>query len=98
MFAYRRALAPGGRYLIVGGTMRALLRVLTVGAVDRRTHGSALGLLAVKQGPEQFGQLAQCCVDGSVRIHIDRVFALGARCLRRWRTSVEGRRSARSWC
>ena len=27
VFAYRRALAPGGRYLIVGGTMRALLRV-----------------------------------------------------------------------
>ena len=29
VFAYRRALARGGRYLMVGGTARALLRVLT---------------------------------------------------------------------
>ena len=76
VFAYRRALAPGGTYLIVGGTMRALLRVLTVGAAIGALTGRRLGLLAVKQGPEHFGQLAACCVDGSVGIHIDRVFAL----------------------
>jgi len=76
VFAYRRALAPRGRYLIVGGTMRALLRIVTVGAVVGALTGRRIGLLAVKQGPEQFGQLAQCCVDGSVRIYIDRFFAL----------------------
>lgn len=76
VFAYRRALAPGGTYLIVGGSMRALLRVLTVGAAIGAMTGRRLGLLAVKQGPEQFGPLAACCADGSVRIHIDRVFSL----------------------
>ena len=76
VFAYRRALAPGGTYLIVGGTMRALLRVVTVGALIGALTGRHLFLLAVKPGPEQFGQLAECCVDGSVRIHIDRVFGL----------------------
>ena len=76
VFAYRRALARGGTYLIVGGTMRALLRVVTVGAAIGVLTGRHLFLLAVKPGPEQFGQLAECCVDGSVRIHIDRVFGL----------------------
>nr|AIA10468.1 zinc-binding dehydrogenase [uncultured bacterium] len=76
VFAYRRALAPGGTYLIVGGTMRALLRVVTIGALIGALTGRHLSVLAVKQGPEQFGQLAECCADGSVRIHIDRVFGL----------------------
>ena len=33
VFAYRRALAPGGRYRCVGGPVAALLRVVTVGWV-----------------------------------------------------------------
>lgn len=76
VFAYRRALARGGRYLIVGGTMRALLRVLTVGAAVGALTGRHLGILAVKQGPEHVESLARACADGAVRIHIDRVFAL----------------------
>jgi NADPH:quinone reductase-like Zn-dependent oxidoreductase len=76
VFAYRRALAPGGTYLIVGGTARALLRVLTIGALIGAMTGRHLSLLAVKPGPDQFVALAACCADGSVRIHIDRVFTL----------------------
>ncbi len=56
--------------------MRALLRVVTIGALIGALTGRHLFLLAVKQGPEQFEQLAECCADGSVRIHIDRVFPL----------------------
>jgi NADPH:quinone reductase-like Zn-dependent oxidoreductase len=76
VFAYRRALAQGGAYLIVGGTARTLLRVLTIGALIGAVTGRRLSLLAVKQGPEQFAALGACCADGSVQIHIDRVFAL----------------------
>ena len=36
VFAYRRALAPGGRYRCVGGSVSALLRVLTVGSLAGR--------------------------------------------------------------
>ena len=36
VFAYRRALAPGGPYRCVGGSVRALLRVLTVGVIIGR--------------------------------------------------------------
>ena len=76
MFAYRRALAPGGRYRCVGGSVPALLRVLTVGSVVGRLTGRSIGVLAVKQGPAHFEPLADLCVAGDVTIHIDRTFAL----------------------
>ena len=43
VFAYRRALARGGRYRCVGGPVRALLRVLTVGVAGRPAHRSPDG-------------------------------------------------------
>ncbi|HEX5857186.1 MAG TPA: NAD(P)-dependent alcohol dehydrogenase [Microbacterium sp.] len=76
VFAYRRALARDGRYLVVGGTVRTLLRVLTVGAVVGALSGTRLGVLVVRQGPRHFSPLAEQCAAGDVRIHIDRVFAL----------------------
>lgn len=76
VFAYRRALAPGGRYLCVGGTVRALLRVVTVGAIIGRLTGRRLGLLMVKAGPTHFTPLAELCVAGEVDIHVDRTFRL----------------------
>jgi NADPH:quinone reductase-like Zn-dependent oxidoreductase len=76
VFAYRRALAPGGRYQCVGGTVRSLLRVLTVGNVAARLTGRRMGLLVVKLGAPHFDPLAALCVAGKVSIHIDRTFAL----------------------
>lgn len=76
VFAYRRALAPGGRYRCVGGTVRSLLRILTVGAVAGALTGRHLGMLVVQEGPTHFAAIAQQCSAGEVRIHIDRTFAL----------------------
>ena len=76
VFAYRRALASGGRYRCVGGSVRALLRVLTVGAVVGRLTGRSIGVLAVKEGPAHFEPLADLCAAGEIRIHIDRTFTL----------------------
>ena len=76
VFAYRRALAPGGRYRCVGGSVRALLRVLTVGSVVGRVTGRSIGVLVVKEGPAHFEPLADLCVAGDIRTHIDRSFAL----------------------
>ena len=56
--------------------MRALLRVLTVGWLVGRLTGRSIGVLAVKEGPAHFEPLADLCVTGDVRIHIDRTFAL----------------------
>ena len=76
VFAYRRALAPGGKYQCVGGSVRALLRVLTVGSVIGRLTGRSMGVLAVKEGPAHFEPVADLCVTGEVRIHIDSRFSL----------------------
>ena len=76
VFAYRRALARGGRYRCVGGTARSLLRVVTIGAILGRFTGRRLGVLMVKPGPNHFGPLAELCVSGDIQIHIDRTFRL----------------------
>lgn len=76
VFAYRRALAPGGRYLCVGGSVRSLLRVLTIGQLAGRLTGRRLGVLAVRTGPAHFEPLADLCVAGGIDIHIDRTFGL----------------------
>ena len=76
VFAYRRALAPGGRYRCVGGSVPTLLRVVTIGNIAGRLTGRRLGLLAVHQGPSHFEPLAELCVGGHVAVHIDRTFGL----------------------
>jgi len=76
VFAYGRALAPGGTYRCVGGSVRSLLRVLTVGWLVGRLTGRSLGVLVVKEGPAHFEPLADLCVSGDVRIHLDRTFPL----------------------
>ena len=76
VFAYRRALAPGGRYRCVGGSVRALLRVLTIGVTAGLVTGRSLGVLVVRPGPEHFQPLTDLCVAGQVGTHIDRTYPL----------------------
>jgi NADPH:quinone reductase-like Zn-dependent oxidoreductase len=76
VFAYRRALAPGGRYRCAGGSVRTLLRVLFVGTMAARLTGRSIGVLVVKPGPAHFEPLADRCVAGDVSIHVDRTFTL----------------------
>ena len=76
VFAYRRALARGGRYRCVGGTVRSMLRVLTIGAIAGKVTGRSIGVLVVKEGPAHFEPLAELCAAGEVDIHIDRTFGL----------------------
>ena len=73
---YRRALVPGGRYRCVGGPVPTLLRLLTAGTLVGLLSGRRIGILAVKPGPEHFLPLAERCVRGEVRIHVDQVMGL----------------------
>ncbi|CAM3762038.1 NAD(P)-dependent alcohol dehydrogenase [Occultella aeris] len=75
-FAYRRALARGGRYGLVGGGVPTMLGVATIGALAGLITGRRLGIMAVQSGPEFFEPLAQRCVDGGVTIRIDRTYPL----------------------
>lgn len=76
VFAYRRALAEGGRYLMVGGSARAIVRVLTVGRLAGRLTGRELGMLLVREGPAHFTPLAERVVAGEIDVRIDSVFPL----------------------
>jgi NADPH:quinone reductase-like Zn-dependent oxidoreductase len=76
VFAHRRALAPGGRYRCVGGSVPALLGVLTIGAAAGLVTGRRLSVLAVRQGPPHFEPLGELCAAGEVRTPIDRTFGL----------------------
>ena len=78
VFAYRRALVRGGSYRCVGGSVPALLRVITVGNALGRLTGRRMGLLMVNAGPKTFEPLAERCVAGQIKIHIDRTFPLDA--------------------
>jgi NADPH:quinone reductase-like Zn-dependent oxidoreductase len=76
VFAYRRALARGGVYRCVGGSVRSLVRILTVGWLAGRVTGRSLGVLVVQQGPTSFTPLADLCVGGDVSIHVHRTYRL----------------------
>jgi len=76
VFAYRRALAPGGRYRCVGGSVPAVLRILTIGWIAGRVTGRRIGMLVVKMGPTHFEPMTDLCVAGDVRICVDRTFNL----------------------
>lgn len=76
VFAYHRALLPGGRYHCVGGSVPTLLRVLTAGSAVGRLTGRRIGVLAVKLGPAHFEPVAELCAAGVVAINVERTYRL----------------------
>lgn len=76
VFAYRRALSRGGRCVIVGGTTRALLRMVTGGKLLGAATGAHLGVLLVRQGPRSFLPVAEQVAAGELEVVIDRTFPL----------------------
>ena len=74
--AYRRALAPGGRYLYVGGSMATLLKVLLIGPWTGRAADKKVRVLAVRLGVEHLGPLVELCQAGTISTVIDRQYQL----------------------
>jgi NADPH:quinone reductase-like Zn-dependent oxidoreductase len=75
MFAIRRALAPGGRYAVVGGSVGALLSAATVGRL-LSTGGRRIGVLAVRPSKEDLLRVAGMVVAGTLHTAIERTYPL----------------------
>jgi NADPH:quinone reductase-like Zn-dependent oxidoreductase len=74
--AYRRSLAPGGRYLYVGGSVATLLQVLLLGPLIGRAAGKKIRLLAVKLGARHLTPIVELCQAGKITTVIDRRYRL----------------------
>jgi NADPH:quinone reductase-like Zn-dependent oxidoreductase len=75
-FAYKRSLAPGGRYLYVGGSMATLLQVLLIGPLTGRAAGTTIRLLAVRLGAQHLAPIVELCQAGRIATVIDRRYRL----------------------
>lgn len=73
---YRRSLAPGGRYLFVGGSVASLLSVLLLGPLAGATTGKKIRVLAVRLGVQHVAPIVELCQAGRIRTVIDRRFPL----------------------
>lgn len=73
-FTYHRAIARGGRFVMVGGTLRALVRMVTIGPLVGALTGRRLGLLIVHTGPTHFAGIGDRVASGELEVQIDREF------------------------
>lgn len=75
MIAIRRAVAPGGRYALVGGSTRSLLSALVLGRAIS-TGGRRIGVLTVRPSKEDLVRVADMVLAGVIRTTIERTYAL----------------------
>ena len=76
MVAYSRALKSGGALVIIGGTVRTILRSVTAGTALAASSGKSFSLLSWKPARADFEELAALAVAGTVRPAIDQVYKL----------------------
>jgi len=75
MFAIRRAVAPGGRYAVVGGSVPALLSAATVGRL-LSTGGRRIGVLVARPNKEDLLRVGDMVAGGALRTTIQRTYPL----------------------
>lgn len=75
MFVYRRLLAPGGRYIMIGGATNRIAQVLVFGAWGAITREKRMGLL-VHRPNQDLGRLAALAVEGEIVPVIGATFEL----------------------
>jgi len=75
VFDYKRALCPGGKYLMIGGSMARMLQILLLGPLISKRAGVTLRMLGIKPNVG-VDYLCELFAAGSVKPVIDRVFPL----------------------
>lgn len=74
--AVQRALRPGGRYYLVGGSVAVMLQTLALAPLIRRMADKRLGILVVPQNRPDLLAITELCLSGAVTPAIDRTFPL----------------------
>jgi NADPH:quinone reductase-like Zn-dependent oxidoreductase len=75
MFAIRRAVAPGGRYSLVGGSVRSLLAALIIGRL-LSTGDRSMGVLMVRPNKDDLVRVADMVIKGALRTTVERTYPL----------------------
>ena len=75
MFAIRRAVAPGGRYSVVGGTTRGLISAATLGRA-LSNQGRKMGVLMVKPGKQDLSRVVELVTTGRLRTAVEHTYTL----------------------
>ncbi len=73
---YKRALAPGGRFLMTGGAGKQMAEAIFFGPFSSLGSGKRLGFVTMKSNLEDLEFLRDRLADGTVRSVIDRSYPL----------------------
>jgi NADPH:quinone reductase-like Zn-dependent oxidoreductase len=76
VFAYQRALRPGGTYFCVGGSVAVVLQILLLGPWIRKTRGKNIRMLVVPQNRKDLISITGLCEAGKVVPAIDKRYLL----------------------
>jgi NADPH:quinone reductase-like Zn-dependent oxidoreductase len=76
LFDYRRALRPGGRYVMIGGSTGRLLQAMTLGPLLSRFGDKTMSALMMQPRPADLEFVKELIETGNVKPVIDRCFPL----------------------
>jgi NADPH:quinone reductase-like Zn-dependent oxidoreductase len=75
-FDYARALRPGGKCFVVGGSVATFLQILLVGPWIRRTAGKKISVLVLQPNSKDLVFMAELIQDGNITAVIDKTYRL----------------------
>jgi len=76
VFASRRALAPGGRYVLVGGTLGPMLQTMALGPLLSRLGNGRVTAMMEEPNPDDLAVVGELLASGDVVPVIDRRYPL----------------------